>query len=705
MRSIITISISSVVWILGLYLFRKLKKRESVDKPYFFIIATSMFLCYLFLSCFPVTIYSKTPIVITALNDADVNAEGNEVFIKEIVVDGEIYHSPRVKSGCWVYRNGRIGWRTYSTPIDITSSIEILIPVGSNREIIFESNIWRGKAKIQTENEVFELNFYAPTENDSSYIVNLESSAKNDLLLNFLIQLLSSFLLLSLLVIAGVIIYIKLEKIKILIANNFTHFVCGSIAIFAFLFMMHYSSLKSLWADDIAQIHFTNSNLTISEMINRLLAYDVQPPFQSIITAIWLRIAPYGTAWLKLPSEIAVALGIFICGQIGLKTNGRLTAIVYSALAACSSSLIIDAGYSFRPYGFFFLFSSLVLYSFIDRASNYENFDIRSTLRYTCVLTLMIYTHYFGLLICIALFFAESYLVAKNRKKSISFIIAYIATALLFSPWAILAMVKSINRFSTFWPDIPTLKSVIGSLTYLLSSNDTLILILIVSITLLAFQIYNKKRIKEKFDKSINVQLISIWCIIFVIGVTFIYSSVINRSRSVFVLRYFIGLFPYIFLLLAHGISELCNLVTESKTTFNKNAIQLVIVICFLVTVFQKTYPAVVHVQNEKYQTWEETADWLYYQPDIFYESTLVINTCGWSDGWDYYLTHSGKRNKVKRLDASSISQDDLIGINKIYLFNVHNPLGKDAQKLITSEFHQTDFIEEVSIVVYERIQ
>ncbi len=495
----------------------------------------------------------------------------------------------------------------------------------------------------------------------------------------------------------------KKDVAKNYLQENFTQIICIFIALFNFVFLVRYSGLKSLWVDDLAQISFTHPGLTVFEMFNRLVQYDVQPPVFAVISAIWLRIAPYGTAWIKLPSELAVSIGVFICGMVGKELSGRRTGILCAAFAACSSTAMVDAGYSFRPYGFFFLTSSIVLLAYANRIKHIGNENRKDLICYGVALTFLVYTHYFGILVCAALFFSDVLLFINKRIK-VNCISSYLITGISFAPWALLVMTKSIKQFSNFWPQPPTLKSIKGALSYLLSDQITLIIAFVIALMVLVIHMLFTKNDKRMFDAIDYVKIICLWCIIFVIGVTFIYSAFLNRTRSVFVPRYFIGLLPYVFLFLATGLDSVCNLVSENKSQLMTKVFSSIICVGFVFAIAAHVYPTVIWIQEYKYEIFEETAEWLYKQPDIHHDDVLTVYTTNFIDGWNYYyITHEGQRTGINDAESASVTANMLKNINKIYLFTVHTPIDQTQQKLIDQLFHKESSNDVMAITTYVR--
>ncbi len=624
---------------------------------------------------------------------------GNEIWIKNYSVEGVTLTDYRLKSGTWLENNSLLGWRAYETGINLTPMIELKMPIGKNRYINFEKNKWRGIVIINYDGDTQIIDCYDNTESPNSIISVKVPESPNNLLIKINIR---NFILIGILALIFVFFFLhfsynrdtkKITYEQIVFVHK-TEMLLFIISYIFLLFMIQYSNYKSLWADDMAQISFTFKNLSITEMFHRLLIYDVQPPVFAIITAIWLRIAPYGTAWLKLISEVAVVIGIYYCGKAGNLLGGKKAAVLCSLLAGTSSSMILECSYTFRPYGYYFLFASIVFYMYIgkEKESKYLKKDL---LKFALGMAALVYTHYFGLIICFSLFCSDIIIYIKQRKDKI-FIIPYFIVGIAYLPWIFAVMTKSLKTFSTFWPQVPNLQSIMYAFYYLVSMNKMILGLLMLFIVYYIVTIF-AKNFKVVFEEKICLTLV--WSILCMIGITFMYSAIINPSRSVFVTRYFTGLFPAIFILIGFSLFYLLNEILHIKN----NEIKLTILILIISLTGFINLNGVISTVNQKYQTYEETAEWLRNQNDIYNDNILVVLSSGWSDGWDYYLTHDWKEPVINRVEANNLTNEMLNGIDKLYVFQVHMDMSSAANEMIQNQFNQTSENQELSLKVYEK--
>lgn len=90
----------------------------------------------------------NSEIKIVASNDQNEKAEGNEVFLKEVIVNGESKKPADVFSKGWIEKDGGLLWRSYDRPDGMTDSIQAEFQSGEDVVLVLKQNKWQGKARI-----------------------------------------------------------------------------------------------------------------------------------------------------------------------------------------------------------------------------------------------------------------------------------------------------------------------------------------------------------------------------------------------------------------------------------------------------------------------------------------------------------------------------------------------------------------------------
>lgn len=111
---------------------------------------------------------NNTVITITALNEQNKVAEGNEIWINSVQIDGEMYLPADIFVGNWLDAHGRLGWRNFD---NLEPKIMTKVSNGKNIKIFFERNRWRGKASIKIGNSEEYIDCYYDIDNSADDLV------------------------------------------------------------------------------------------------------------------------------------------------------------------------------------------------------------------------------------------------------------------------------------------------------------------------------------------------------------------------------------------------------------------------------------------------------------------------------------------------------------------------------------------------------
>lgn len=88
-------------------------------------------------------------LMIRALGERNLSAEGSEIWIQSIVIDGVEYEPEDVFSEGWISEGGYLKWRTYNQPFEVQNTISAVFSQGEDVDIRFDTNKWRGKVSVQ----------------------------------------------------------------------------------------------------------------------------------------------------------------------------------------------------------------------------------------------------------------------------------------------------------------------------------------------------------------------------------------------------------------------------------------------------------------------------------------------------------------------------------------------------------------------------
>ena len=90
----------------------------------------------------------SSTIQIVASNDQNEKAEGNEIFLKEVIVNGESKKPGDIFSKGWIEKDDGLLWRSYDRIDGMKDSIQAEFQNGEDVILVLKQNKWQGKARI-----------------------------------------------------------------------------------------------------------------------------------------------------------------------------------------------------------------------------------------------------------------------------------------------------------------------------------------------------------------------------------------------------------------------------------------------------------------------------------------------------------------------------------------------------------------------------
>ena len=119
------------------------------------------------------------PIIISTHGEQNALAEGSELWIRGILVDGRFYSATQIFETGWIVEDTSIGWKQYERPNDFSnmpSEISGIVPFGSAPVLLLESNRWRGIAHISFMGNEITVDCYSPDDEGERQVTLPEST-------------------------------------------------------------------------------------------------------------------------------------------------------------------------------------------------------------------------------------------------------------------------------------------------------------------------------------------------------------------------------------------------------------------------------------------------------------------------------------------------------------------------------------------------
>lgn len=466
------------------------------------------------------------------------------------------------------------------------------------------------------------------------------------------------------------------------------------LSLIVLVVMVYYSDVQSFWHDELYQLGLSGRGNTFGQMIdNYAQLWDYTPPFYAILMWVWIRLVPLSARWLLLPSEVFVTIGVFLIALSGEKIAGKKAGIIASILAGTSSTLILGAGHEFRAYSLLFLTSALLLYVFVLRYQEGESG--KKSVWYTLAMVLLAYTHYYGILIILAMFLAEVFCV-QRKKSGIHVLATYVVGGLCFLPWGILVLVSHQTSMTKFWTDRPNWRTILDVFQYLTNQEPiTYICFLGIVVALLYYIVIRKKNM----SREQSIQNVCLWVIAFDMIIMFAYAFFINPKGGAFHERYFLGLIPYLILLLALFMKQIYEKLFMKVLPFGLFA---AIMFVYLSTT---NFYSMVEEANKRREPYEQSVETLKDKGDIKKDTTaIVITDCDFvMKGYQYFFKQ-GKKVQVDMFSQESKVFDTLVTkYDKIYVLAGHNKLTKENEKIMEKFFERLYKDGKTRIAAYKK--
>lgn len=403
--------------------------------------------------------------------------------------------------------------------------------------------------------------------------------------------------------------------------DRFCNCVYAVIAALAFGGMLAYSGVQEFWYDEVYQLGLVGPDKGIGEVLRSYMQLkDYTPPLYAIIVWIWRAVIPFSFSWLLLVSEGFTAAGIFFTALAGRELGGKKLGLLAEILSASSVVLVLHAGYEFRSYSLYFLSAALLACAMAKRIRSSGK---KGNIFLVISLLLLLYSHYYGCVIAGVLFLLEMIFVIA-KKQSFKRIYPYIAAGAGFAPWLLLVFINHTRSITEFWIQPPDLKALLDFIHFLCSENEFQLWTLCLGIAGCLVCFLTKCRFGRFTYENDAETLYLPELVIAVPAVMYFYSTVINPSGGIFYNRYFIGLLPFCYLMMAQGVLWGWKLVAGRER--NQEFIALCMGIALVLAVQNGTL-LLEELHQEQKISYRGSVGALAEKSDIMEEGVVVVTT------------------------------------------------------------------------------
>jgi hypothetical protein len=193
---------------------------------------------------------------------------------------------------------------------------------------------------------------------------------------------------------------------------------------------------QSMWLDELHTMVECNPDTSLGEMYHYLwTGMDPHPPLYFTTTYFWFKVFGHNDFNARLVAAVFGVLSIYAMYLLGKELHNRSAGII-AALLTSINYYNIYYSQEARNYSCAFLFAALSFYGLVRLL---RNPNIRTSLFYGITTTLVLYSHYYGMIVLAAqLFILLLFLIADadNRKKLfLQSLLAGGVILVLFAPW------------------------------------------------------------------------------------------------------------------------------------------------------------------------------------------------------------------------------------------------------------------------------
>jgi len=276
-----------------------------------------------------------------------------------------------------------------------------------------------------------------------------------------------------------------LKRINIRIRNK-TLVILIVIILFGFLLRIWSLNFQGLWHDELCSVVRASPSLSVGSILE-IYQSDPHPPFHPLLLHYWMSVFGYHETSVRILSVLGGIIGIYAIFLLGRVVAGKQGGLIAAGVTAVN---FFHLYYSreVRPYIFASLFSTL---SFLFFLKLLKTPNKKNVLLYAIFSTLLIYTHYYGLIILLAqgaalLFYAVIDESCNKRRLFFHYGISGILILVLYSPW-IPTAIKMLHKES-HWNKLP--KNSFFIYYFLEYFGDNSYLAILVAFVLLCLFIY-----------------------------------------------------------------------------------------------------------------------------------------------------------------------------------------------------------------------
>lgn len=427
--------------------------------------------------------------------------------------------------------------------------------------------------------------------------------------------------------------------------------------------------LESLWLDELHTMLESSPSWSVQKLFDYLTCCDVHPPLFYLTEKVMFMLFGYTEYVARvLPAIIGIAC-VWAMYKLGKEILNERLGLVAAAIT-CFNYFNIYYSQEARDYIVVWFLAILSFTYFIKLAKRLKRID---AIWYVISTTLLIYTHYYGILVIFSQLLIFLVLIAgeeksKRKKFFVTFLVAELAILVLYLPW--LSHLLQLSAVTTFWIAYPSQDFYYTYLQEYFGNSDYLLPFLYISLITYCVHVFTRK---EQFTDIKNTPALLSFVFI-MISVVVPYLLLYMRSVIVvpmMISRYTTVVLPALILGIAYGI-------TLIENNFIRNSI---IALFSFLSVFHIIYVKEYYRDISKTQFREMTA----YVTNENPRAPIINEITAWQQ--QYYLDLFGNKARVfsqdkeGTVDAILAKESEDYNIDTFWIVGAHGDPHLEAYK------------------------
>ena len=336
------------------------------------------------------------------------------------------------------------------------------------------------------------------------------------------------------------------DKLDVKMKNRLFWIGFAGLLVFFTAFLVYGSTAKEFWYDEMAMVGFVCGDTTIPELLHTYLTKEASnlPLYALLLWPVYHIMPAREYCLLSLSVLLTVAATVFL-SLFAKKRYGRIASIAIVVMSICSKTVCNRIGLELRAYSLMYFGVAFTLYMLLLL---HEEANRRRYVFTTIAMCFLLFSHYFGVLL-FAILGAGALFLVILRKKKFPYLIPFLISGALFTPWFVLTRCMTDVSASDFWIPRPAFMDVPKTVAYLLGGNPILTAAFGIAWICLLVSV-----VKEK--QWVRVETVLLVVPVLIMGGVFVYSRYLSRGGGLYENRYFIAVLPLMLLVLAAALEK-----------------------------------------------------------------------------------------------------------------------------------------------------